>query len=76
MLADKGTYDLSGMPAGPYYDATNKKVLGKFKDEADGRAVHEFIGLRPKMYSLDLGGEKNKSAAKGAQTQSTLVRSH
>ena len=51
-------------------------MLGKFKDEADGRAVHEFIGLRPKMYSLDLGGEKNKSAAKGAQTQSTLVRSH
>ena len=30
----------------------NKKVLGKFKDECTGIPVLEFIGLRPKMYSI------------------------
>ena len=57
IYADKETYDLSGFdPASPFYDATNKKVLGKFKDETDGKQVTEFVGLRPKMYSLLIGG--------------------
>ena len=33
----------------PNYDATNKKVLGKFKDEMDGKIITNFIALRPKM---------------------------
>ena len=28
-----------------------KKVIGKFKDEASGIPIKEFIGLRSKMYS-------------------------
>ena len=28
---------------------TNKKVIGKFKDEAAGIPVVEFLGLRSKM---------------------------
>ena len=63
MIADKQTYDLSDMPA-PYHDSTNKKVLGKFKDELEGKAAAEFIGLRPKLYSIQIGSEK-KSTAKG-----------
>ena len=63
MLDDKDTYDLSGMPA-PYYDNTNKKILGKFKDECEGKAPSEFVGLRPKMYSIKIGNE-SKSTAKG-----------
>ena len=34
-----------------YFDATNKKVIGKFKDEAAGVPIVEFVGLRSKMYS-------------------------
>ena len=35
----------------PYYDKTNKKVIGKFKCETKGIPIVEFVGLRPKMYS-------------------------
>ena len=30
----------------------NKKAIGKFKDELDGVPLQEFVGLRPKLYSL------------------------
>ena len=29
----------------------NKKVIGKFKDEAAGKPILEFVGLKSKMYS-------------------------
>eukprot|EP00438_Fugacium_kawagutii_P030269 Skav219081 [mRNA] locus=scaffold1777:108894:110345:+ [translate_table: standard] len=48
------------------YDATNKKVLGKFKDEMDGKIITNFIALRPKMYCLKLYNEKKtEKKAKG-----------
>ena len=61
-------YDLSNYPKdSPYYDATNKKVLGKFKDETEGKPPSEWLGLRPKMYSLEIeeGGDDKKAVAKG-----------
>jgi hypothetical protein len=33
-------------------DNTNKKVIGKFKDETEGIPIKEFVGLRSKMYSI------------------------
>ena len=62
-------YDLSNYPKdSPYCDGTNKKVLGKFKDECEGKSPSEFIGLRPKMYSLKVGegGEKKAKGVKRA----------
>ena len=35
----------------PSFDKTNEKVNGKFKDEAAGIPIIEFVGLRSKMYS-------------------------
>ena len=53
MRDSKELYDMSNFdPSSEFYDDTNKKVLGKFKDECDGKPPSEFVGLRPKMYSL------------------------
>ena len=42
----------------PYYCNTNKKVTGKFKDEACGVLITEFVGLKSKMYSYIKSDEK------------------
>ena len=46
----------SGIPSG-----FNKKVQGMFKDEAAGKVIDEFVGLRAKLYSYKmLEGEESK----------------
>ena len=48
------------------YDPTNNKVLGKFKDECDGKIITHFISLRPKMYCFKIFNEnKEEKKAKG-----------
>ena len=46
----------SGIPTG-----CNKKVPGMFKDEAGGKIIDEFVGLRAKLYSYKMfEGEESK----------------
>ena len=35
-----------------FFDDTNKKVIGKMKDEFGGVIIDQFIGLKLKMHSI------------------------
>ena len=63
---DKNKFDNSDYSeSSPYFDKTNKKVIGKFKDEAAEVPICEFIGLRSKMYSYMKDNQKGGKTAKG-----------
>ena len=63
---DKDRFDNSDYPeSSPYFDKTNNKVIGKFKDEAAGIPITEFVGLRSKMYSYIKDNQKVGKTAKG-----------
>ena len=63
---DKSKFDNSDYPENsPYFNKTNKKVIGKFKDEAAGVPIIEFVGLRSKMYSYIKDNDKGAKTAKG-----------
>ena len=63
---DKDKFDNSDYPeSSPYFNKTNKKVIGKFKDEAAGVPICEFIGLRSKMYSYIKDNNEGGKTAKG-----------
>ena len=42
-----------------------KKIIGKFKDEAAGVPICEFVGLRSKMYSYIKDNQTGGKTAKG-----------
>ena len=52
----------SGIPTG-----CNKKVLGMFKDEAGGKIIDEFVGLRAKLYSYKMFEGKENKKCKGVK---------
>ena len=74
---DKNRFDNSDYPkSSPYFDKTNKKVIGKFKDEAAGVPICEFVGLRSKMYSYIKDNQKGGKTAKGIKKMSSRITSH
>ncbi|KMQ81883.1 hypothetical protein RF55_24886 [Lasius niger] len=63
MGQDQHLYDFSDyQTTHPLFSNTNKKILGKFKDELSGSIAEEFVGLKPKMYSLKSGSIEKKTA--------------
>ena len=63
---DKRLFDFSGYPVdSKYYDNSNKKVLGKMKDEFNWVKIVEIIALKNKMYSLISVNDKEVNKAKG-----------
>ena len=44
-----------------FFDLVNKKVIGKMKDEL----IHQFVGLKSKMYSIVSVDCKENKKAKG-----------
>ena len=65
MKKDQHLFDTSDYPQDhPLFSIVNKKVIGKFKDELNGRYIFEFVGLKAKMYSIK-SEDGEKKTAKG-----------
>ena len=68
MSETKDEYDFSDYPTDhPLNDETNKKVIGKLKDECADAPIVEYIGLRPKLYSVLRTDEQLTKKAKGTK---------
>ena len=63
MGQDIDRFDTSDYPTDHrLHSNTNKKVIGKMKDETASVPIKEFVGLRSKMYSMKYGGVEKKTA--------------
>ena len=66
IYVDKDLFDFSDYSKdSKFFDDTNKKVIGKIKDELAGKVITEFVGLKSKMYSLITVDDEEKIRAKG-----------
>ena len=57
-------FDFSDYPGdSKFSNPVNKKVIGKMRDEFQGKIISEFVGLKSKMYSLvSIDRKENKKA--------------
>ena len=68
---DKDLFDFSDYPSDStelhlkFFDPVNKKVIGKMKDEFEGKIISEFVGLKSKMYSLISVDDQKVTKARG-----------
>jgi hypothetical protein len=64
----KEHYDFSDYPKDhELYDETNKKVIGKFKDELNGKIITEHVGLKPKQYAFKVENGEETKKSKGVK---------
>ena len=63
----KHLFDFSNYPKdSKFFDPTNKNVIGKMKDESEGKIIDEFVGLKSKMHSMENIDGKESNTTKGA----------
>ena len=65
-----GLFDTSNFPKGHSSGievGCNKKVVGMFKDEAGGKIISEFVGLRAKLYAYKMHEGKEEKRCKGVK---------
>ena len=72
----KHLFDFSNYPKDlQFFDETNKKVIGKMKDESEGEIADEFVGLKSKIYSMKNIDGKESNMAKGVKIATGLKNS-
>ena len=65
-LSGKICFDFSNYSKdSKFFNETNKKVIGKMRDESEGKIIDEFVGLKSKMYSMKNIDGKESNTAKG-----------
>ena len=63
-------FDFSNYPRdSKYFDEANKSVIGKMKDESEGKIIDDFVGLKSKMYSMKYIDGKETNTAKGVNIE-------
>ena len=66
----KSKFDTSNYPKNHpsgILTGVNKKVIGMFKDEAAGKQIAEFVGLRAKLYSYRVEDSYEEKKCKGVK---------
>ena len=48
-----------------FFDKSNKKAIGKMKDECSVVIIYEFVGLKSKMFSIKKIDSSKSNTAKG-----------
>ena len=62
----KHLFDFSNYPKdSKFFDHANKKVIGKMKNESEGKIIDEFVGSKSKMCSMLSDDGKESNTAKG-----------
>ena len=66
MYKYKELFDLTNFPkSSKYYCDENEKIVGKMKDEYNGKSILKFVGLKSKMYSILNESSNEKDTNKG-----------
>ena len=62
----KHLFDFSNYPKdSKFLDQANKNVIGKMKDDSEGKIIDEFVRLKLKMHSMFSDDGKESNTAKG-----------